>query len=235
MELVSEGATWSTTMAAVDPEDAAGSSPRIPIADLPPLPDRGSGYWQEPWIGACVVSVICMTLVAIVTGVSLNRLSRPNEEDSHTLIITKTMLALIWVEALVAVLSTLYIVFGGAGVIRRSPHTCYPIPREVLEQLRGRGDTQLLHNNIKSNGRPGLPDGSYCVRCLVWRPPDGMVHHCSCCQRCVTGFDHHCGVFGRCIVKGNMTCFKCTIGMAVAGFLTVLVVVASGDEFGFVV
>jgi len=219
-------------MAAVDAEDPAGPPTRIPIAELPPLPDRGSGYWQEPWLGVCVVSLMCVALVSIVTGVALSRLSPASEAGKEALIVTKAMLALIWVEALVAVLSTLYIVFGGAGVIQRSPDTCYPIPREVLDQLRGRGDTQLLHNNIKSDGQPALPDGTYCVRCLVWRPTSGIVHHCSVCQRCVTGFDHHCGVFGRCIVEGNMKCFKATISMAVAGFITVLVTVASGDEFG---
>lgn len=219
----------------VDPEDATRSAPRIPIADFPRLPDRGQGYWSEPWLGVCVVSGLSAVLVAITHGVSVSRLSEASPEDDMTQ--TKTVLALIWAEAITAVLATLFILFAGAGVIKRSPDTCYPMPPEVEERLRSRGmsgssGTTEGMDNIRGYSQRGMPNGSYCVRCLVWRKQDEKAHHCCVCQRCVTGFDHHCGVFGRCIVRGNMPCFCYVIAMMFAGMVTLMVAVASGDEPG---
>jgi len=211
-----------------DAEDAAASSaPRIPIADFPRLPDRGQGFWSEPWFGACIVSVLSAVLVAITHAVNSSRLADAGPEDDMTF--TKTLLGLIWAEAVTAVLGTLYIVFAGAGVIKRSPNTCYPMPPEVEERLRRRETTEGMEN-IKGNSQRGMPDGTYCVRCLVWRKQDQKAHHCNTCQRCVTGFDHHCGVFGRCIVLGNMPCFMYVIGMLFAGMVTLMVSVASGGN-----
>ncbi|CAK0845259.1 unnamed protein product, partial [Prorocentrum cordatum] len=164
----------------VDPEDAARSaSSRIPIAEFPRLPDRGQGFWSEPWFGACIVSVLSAVLVSITHAVNSSRISEAGPEDDTTL--TKTLLGLIWAEAVTAVLATLYIVFAGAGVIKRSPDTCYPMPVEVEERLRRRETTEGMEN-IKGNSQRGLPDGTYCVRCLVWRQKDrglrrgGVVH-----------------------------------------------------------
>lgn len=210
-----------------DPEDATRSAHRIPIADFPRLPGRGPGYWSEPWLGVCIVSGLSAALVAITHGVGASRLAEAGPGEDVT--VTKTLLALIWAEAVAAVLATMFIQFAGAGVIKRTPDTCYPMPPEVEERLSRSGGTTEGMDNIRGHSHRGLPNGSYCVRCLVWRKQDENAHHCCVCQRCVKGFDHHCGVFGRCIVRGNMPCFVCLIGMLFAGMVTMTVVVVSGD------
>merc|ERR1712139_273725 len=93
---------------------------------------------------------------------------------------------------------------------------CYPIPGEVAEQLnRGAHAMELKKNVPGPQGHASL--GSYCVRCLVWRPPNhrerGKSHHCGICQRCYTSFDHHCSVFGRCIVGSNLPAFYTLIAL----------------------
>merc|ERR1712032_496209 len=108
--------------------------------------------------------------------------------------------------------------------------TCYPIPGEVLQRLVA---GQSLDGMKNVNGSDG---STYCVRCLVWRPPShelGKAHHCNTCQRCVTGFDHHCGVFGRCIVDGNMPCFYAVIAMFFLGAVTSIgsLMFASGPAY----
>merc|ERR1712232_1319493 len=136
---------------------------------------------------------------------------------------------LIWLWAGIATASTLYIFFGAAGVIRRSPSVCYPIPHEVAEELHKDRNLDHYQTLIESKRiqnvdadiikHPNVVTGaSYCVRCLVWRPP--RSHHCSTCGRCFTGFDHHCGVFGRCIVANNMPCFMANFCMFFAGIIT---------------
>lgn len=171
-----------------------------------------------------------MALLGAMLGKCLGQIADSGGLDGVTQRM-KALLALIWAEAAAAVLSTLYILFAGAGVIKRRPSTCYPIPPEV-EELLCSGQTTEGLDNIKGNGRTGMLNGSYCVRCLVWRLEDQKAHHCNTCQRCVTGFDHHCGVFGRCIVAGNMMCFLCLIIMLFAGGITVLIAVASDDDSG---
>merc|ERR1712094_3657 len=103
--------------------------------------------------------------------------------------------SLMWIYVAIAVFCTAYLFFSAPNVVKRSRATCYPLP-EIIEQRLLRGDSLEDLENIA-----GPRQTSFCVRCLVWRPPalDSTSHHCQICQRCVTGFDHHCGVFGRCI------------------------------------
>lgn len=204
-----------------DPEATANTVPRISISDFPPLHPRGPGYWSEPLLGICIVSVLSVLLVGATHGVTA---TRTDEEFG----LADTLVILIWAEAGTAAFATMFLLFAGAGVICRSQATCYPMPAEVEERLR-RGQTLEGMDNIKSDGRSGMPQGSYCVRCLVWRRQDAKAHHCNTCQRCVTGFDHHCGVFGRCIVLRNMPCFISLIGMVFAGMVTTMVAVASSS------
>ncbi|CAE8710834.1 unnamed protein product, partial [Polarella glacialis] len=163
--------------------------------------------------------VLCAILVAVTQGVT-------NGPDAEATQLGQIAVILIWAEASIAILSTLYLLFGDAGVIKRTEESCYPIPSEVEQRIRALQSLDSLKNIPGPQG--DIRHGSYCVRCLVWRSKDaGKVHHCNVCQRCVTGFDHHCGVFGRCIVRNNMPCFLATIGMMFAGMITAMLAVMS--------
>ncbi|CAK9029135.1 Palmitoyltransferase ZDHHC11 (DHHC domain-containing protein 11) (Zinc finger DHHC domain-containing protein 11), partial [Durusdinium trenchii] len=161
----------------------------------------------------------------------------------------------IHLEALVAVLCLLGLMWGDPGVVRRSRSNALPIPPPAQEALQVGQSIEGLQN-IKEG------EDMYCVRCCVWRRhgdsskptwqsskiswmasfccDDGMsnFHHCSTCQRCVANFDHHCGVFGRCIAGrgfgGNMGFFKTIIAMAMAGavtcFASVIVLLIKQEE-----
>eukprot|EP00931_Biecheleriopsis_adriatica_P108326 TRINITY_DN82636_c0_g1_i1.p1 TRINITY_DN82636_c0_g1~~TRINITY_DN82636_c0_g1_i1.p1 ORF type:complete len:227 (+),score=26.93 TRINITY_DN82636_c0_g1_i1:70-750(+) len=200
-------------------EEYAENERRFPIEDLPELPSRGAAFWTEPFMGICVVGVLCAILIAVTSGVSIG---------TEATQLGQLALILIWVEAGIAVFCTAYLLFADAGVIQRSEETCYPIPAEIEELLR----QNLPIENRKNITGPSdsSTQGSYCVRCLLWRPRNaGKVHHCNVCQRCVTGFDHHCGVFGRCIVAANMPCFMANIGMLFAGMITAMMAVMSSN------
>merc|ERR1719422_1782558 len=169
-----------------------------------------------------------MMLICVVHGVNTVAGDRKGVDT------ISIMGTLIIAEAVVAVLCTSYLLFAGAGVVRRSTSTCYPIPAEVESRLKEGLNLDGMKNVPGPSGSRSR--GTYCVRCLVWRPPkeDGKVHHCQVCQRCVRGFDHHCGVFGRCIVRGNMPCFFTLIAMMFAGMGTTMVAVTAsvGSEPG---
>ena len=45
-----------------------------------------------------------------------------------------------------AALSTLYLLFGNAGVVQRSERTCYPIPQEVEVLLKQQCSLESLKN-----------------------------------------------------------------------------------------
>merc|ERR1719330_422543 len=204
-------------------EVATASRERIPISALPPLPPRHPEYWMEPFCGICFVGGSCAFFVSMVRGLVLadNKASKGKENLGLQIADWGIM-----IEAGLAVFCVLYILFGQAGMIRRSRTTCYPMPPQVEATLREaalqRHAPDLTHlSNIYNEDR-SVDRGSFCVRCLVWRPQRG-AHHCSTCQRCVTYFDHHCGVFGRCIVGGNMCCFSLLIGLFPAAFVTMFV------------
>eukprot|EP00928_Gymnodinium_smaydae_P025931 TRINITY_DN20514_c0_g1_i1.p1 TRINITY_DN20514_c0_g1~~TRINITY_DN20514_c0_g1_i1.p1 ORF type:complete len:234 (+),score=37.72 TRINITY_DN20514_c0_g1_i1:63-764(+) len=190
----------------------------IPLSALPPLPARGTGYWTEPLMGVCVVGMMSFMLVGATHSVATV------ETVSHTSL-ARILVVLIWSEAGVAAACVAFLLFAGAGEIKRTPKTCYPIPAEVEQKLLAGEILDGLQNPRGPHGSKTL--GSYCVRCLVWRPPatpeEPAPHHCKVCGRCVTGFDHHCGVFGRCIVAGNMPCFVALIAMLFCGMLTAMV------------
>mmetsp|Transcript_38945 Transcript_38945/g.64683 ORF Transcript_38945/g.64683 Transcript_38945/m.64683 type:complete len:308 (+) Transcript_38945:52-975(+) len=137
----------------------------------------------------------------------------------------------IYAEAVIAIICLLGLLIGDPGVIKRSPEVTFPLPARVTEFLAQGKPLDELQNITEERG-------TFCVRCLVWRPAGSAgseVHHCNTCQRCVKDFDHHCGVFGRCIAGngfgGNMGYFKTLIGMACVAAITCIAfgVAASGS------
>eukprot|EP00913_Durusdinium_trenchii_P019406 g18244.t1 len=193
---------------------------RVVTEDNVRPPRRGQAFWTEPFMGICVVGVLSTILIALTYGATAGAEATPVTG------LGQIALTLIWAEAGVAVLSTLYLLFGNAGVVQRSEKTCYPIPSEVESLIKQQRTLDGLKNIPAGQDHP-MHD-SYCVRCCLWRPRNaGKVHHCNVCQRCVTGFDHHCGVFGRCIVRANMPCFLANIGMMFAGMVTAMMALMS--------
>mmetsp|Transcript_106955 Transcript_106955/g.307620 ORF Transcript_106955/g.307620 Transcript_106955/m.307620 type:complete len:253 (+) Transcript_106955:133-891(+) len=209
----------------------------LSLDKLPPLPKPSSRYRSEPFMGICIVVGLSALLVSVTQGVATQAFAAaraakssavPDTVDNEGVRLLHMAVNLIWAEAITAVVSMLYLLLGSAGVIRRSARTCYPVPGEVAERVREGRSMEGLKNLRGPMGSRSY--GSYCVRCLVWRPPRdaGKSHHCNVCQRCVKGFDHHCGVFGRCIVRGNMPCFFAMIAMMFLGMATAMVAVAAG-------
>lgn len=192
----------------------------LPIDEFPDLPERKKDYYLEPWIGITVVSVMSVSLIWSTTFSTTTDVAENADK-------VRLARKLIWVWAAIAVLCTAYILYGEAGVIERNPENCYPVPEKVAQMLL-EGRTVDTLSNIKDGDR------TYCVRCLLWRPKvdswGQKCHHCSTCQRCVTGFDHHCGVFGRCIVRGNMPCFVTLISMMMAGWVTASMAFFAGGD-----
>lgn len=200
----------------------------IPLSALPPLPARGSGYHSEPIVGFLLVVGICCVLV----GLSFHGAV----QQRGAITIAKACLGIVALWAAVAISCIMSLLFGAApDEIKRSNSTCYPMPAEVAQQLLSGRGTPLTGSNVDGpRGSPRL--GTYCVRCLVWRPPPkteaGRPHHCNVCQRCVVGFDHHCNLFGRCITRGNLPTFYLLVSMLPMGVVTALMpmVMANGGQ-----
>lgn len=198
-----------------DKDDYTKWQELMPVEELPPLLPRHADFYSEPWCGIGTVSIMSALLIFATVGVTRWG-TTPNHEFGSLLCI------LIWSEAAIATLCTAYIIFAGAGIVKRSRSTCYPIPEHVLDVLTSK--KSLVDADLTKNVDSDKDGRSYCVRCFLWRPSprssESKSHHCSTCQRCVVEFDHHCGVFGRCIVGGNMPCFVALISMMFAGWLT---------------
>jgi len=174
----------------------------IPIESFPPLPPRGLNFYIGPWISLVLVFAFIVQAVALPTLASRSYISP---------LLTYVILPVVWLSAFAAVLVLASLVLGRTGELRRSDAVCYPIPgRAKALLLFGQGKHEECTNIA------GIAGTSYCTRCFIWRPADNS-HHCSTCQRCVTGFDHHCSFFGRCITQHNMNSFRAIIALFFVG------------------
>lgn len=198
------------------------SAYQVRLDELPPLPppDRKRQRAEQSGGMALVLSIVAANVV-VMHGFAL-----PVGHISDFW--WWTFFGLNLTEVLVALACFAGVLIGDAGVIRRSAASCFPLPEPVATRLRAGQPLDGQLQNIEDDEH-----GTYCVRCLVWRPPPVMsggfpfsvrrqkqAHHCSVCNRCVGEFDHHCGVLGRCIAgsgcRGNMVYF---IGLICVGWL----------------
>eukprot|EP00929_Paragymnodinium_shiwhaense_P031258 TRINITY_DN17554_c0_g1_i1.p1 TRINITY_DN17554_c0_g1~~TRINITY_DN17554_c0_g1_i1.p1 ORF type:complete len:300 (-),score=42.80 TRINITY_DN17554_c0_g1_i1:63-962(-) len=190
----------------------------IPLEDFPPLPSRGDGYMTEPIIICSMVTGFSIVLGALVLGTV--RAEVEEFTDAVPLCLQAGVTAVAYVCAFA-------MLFGRhPDEIRRSAKNSYPLPDIVGKRLLECPREPLSQGMQNIPGPAGSSTlGTFCVRCLVWRPSHsvgGLCHHCSVCQRCVGKFDHHCGVIGRCITRRNMPFFWGLISMLPMGILSAL-------------
>ena len=190
---------------------------------LPPLPQPLRDRMRsQAAVGCSLVSTIIF-LCVFGTHKSL-------ADGNADAAVKQGFLVSVWAESAVAFACLLVVMFGDAGVIKRSEERCTPVPEGPLR------DALLARRPLPLCGNIEDPKhGSYCVRCLVWRRRGEQAHHCSVCGRCVVGFDHHCGAYGRCIARGNMTYYRIIVCMGLLGAVTLLaamVTAAKPEEDG---
>ena len=106
--------------------------------ELPPLPPPLKTRNLEFCCGATTI----LTCVAVAAGVAVAVIFAPSSNLSTTAKIVCAVL--VGVECLVAVISLLVIGFGDPGIVKRTPATINPIPKEVAERLRAVADTAAV-------------------------------------------------------------------------------------------
>ena len=184
---------------------------RSGLLALPPMPTPLLARARQNAVGWCsILAIIFATNAATATAPLISPL--PTVLASVLVRISATM----GLVVLVCLTTLTFFCEDHACVLGRDPR---PFPDAVASALSE--GTPLPTQNIVDKEL-----GSFCVRCLVWRPPyeeesahcrahsplnlrhlldqyfdhgGRAPHHCSVCQRCVTDFSHHCGVLGRCI------------------------------------
>ena len=132
---------------------------------LPPLPPPLKTRNLEFCCGATTI----LTCVVIAAGVAAAVIFAPSSNLSPTAKIACAVL--VGFECLVAVISLLVIGFGDPGVVKRTPSTINPIPKDVAERLRAGEGLEGLQNFVDESR------GVYCVKCCVWRPRNAV--HCT--------------------------------------------------------
>lgn len=139
---------------------------------------------------------------------------------------------LVHIEAVIALICLAGILFGDPGVVHRTPDNVSPMPAEVEKRLRS-GEALLSLRNLHGE------EGSYCVRCCVWRRPrPARCHEDERCSllgffvRCANGdpcgddddepdaAPHHCSTCNRCVLYFDHHCGvfgRCIAGRGLGG------------------
>ena len=146
----------------VDDQEAATTDADLRLPPLPPpLKTRNLEF--------CCGATTILTCVAVAAGVAVAVIFAPSSNLSPTAKIVCAVL--VGVECLVAVISLLVIGFGDPGIVKRTPESTNPIPKEVAERLRAGEGLDGLQNFVDESR------GVYCVKCCVWRPRNAV--HCT--------------------------------------------------------
>ena len=132
---------------------------------LPPLPPPLKTRNLEFCCGATTI----LTCVAVAAGVAVAVIFAPSSNLSPAAKIVCAVL--VGFECLVAIISLLVIGFGDPGIVKRTPATTNPIPKDVAERLRAGEGLDGLQNFVDESR------GVYCVKCCVWRPRNAV--HCT--------------------------------------------------------
>ena len=167
----------------------------IPIENFPPRPTPNVAVRRsEASCGIIFVLVLVVLLPTICALLSFF--------GNQSMTLNAVFLCILGVCAILAVTGLICMLRDdNMGTIERCPENCYPVPPKVATKLRA-GEMLPLNNIAGENGR------TFCVRCLVWRPPKS--HHCRVCGLyahthgalsvdlmctdagvCVADFDHH--------------------------------------------
>jgi len=205
---------------------ACPTSPSTPSTDddeedklhytgLPKLPPPRHDLMRAQFRKGCVIVTSCIAAALFVSHASVFF----SEIDE---LLKSILLSTVWAEAGAAIFCLMMIKRVDPGVMQRGERRCTPVPVGPVQDM-------LLEGRLLSPGLTNIisaANGSYCVRCFMWRKPEEKAHHCSCCNRCVRDFDHHCKLLGRCIagkgMSGNMGYFKGLKCMGWLGFATAL-------------
>eukprot|EP00401_Gymnodinium_catenatum_P045150 CAMPEP_0117554740 /NCGR_PEP_ID=MMETSP0784-20121206/50911_1 /TAXON_ID=39447 /ORGANISM="" /LENGTH=205 /DNA_ID=CAMNT_0005351917 /DNA_START=73 /DNA_END=691 /DNA_ORIENTATION=- len=141
---------------------AGDASRQIPVEQLPPLPLRDTAYRIEPLLGIGLVVFLSAVLVGATCSTTASVVGHSGALQANI------VFTMILAEAACALFCLLYVLFGNAGVIKRSASTCYPMPAVVETRLREGRCLSGMQNILGTES--SMPSASYCVRCLVWRP-----------------------------------------------------------------
>ena len=156
--------------------DASEESATLLASELPPLPTPDHARrGRQTAVGCSVVLFLCVFLtssssVLLVLGLLPRVLG------------TALVLCLL-VESLVAITCLAALCWTDPGVIVRDAKL--PIPEEVTRCLSA-GES-LPSENLRD-----ATLGSFCVRCLVWRPPAPATRACCTDGACELSRDDHC-------------------------------------------
>ena len=183
------------------------------VDSLPPLPRP-----KRVQTGEARVGILCSMVFLAVVLMPLHTCVPGKYPPPMTT--SPLWIGILWSEGFVIVICLMGILYIDPCTIKRTPETCLPLPPMIAERLL-QGASLDGVANVEEDGRV------YCVRCLVWRPPQCAMrtHHCNKCERCVSSFDHHCVFFGRCIAgtgcrSGNLPFFRGLLLMTLLGVVT---------------